>query len=166
MYSKYKIISCYSEVGKSYVGNLYPQFYTDCESSPFNYVDKSTNTEIHKGTDRVQNPNFLQEYLSYVDSVLKIGNVALISLHTEVVRELAKTHKILMVLPSKDNKAEYLERYKRRGNNPTFIKDLDECFVQYIDIALEAFENNENVTIVTLPKGKYLIDLLEGECDV
>jgi hypothetical protein len=108
-----KIICGFAGIGKSYLA-INKERFVDLESTPFQKNwDLYSDVAIH---------------------MQKNGYTPMLSCHKEL-RELLKQKgaDYVVVLPEKDHKDNYLERYRQRGNNADFIKLLDENFEKWIE---------------------------------
>lgn len=102
--------------------------------------------------------NFAKDqYEDYVDKAYKLssaGFTVFISTHQEV-RDILRREEIpfIVVIPDRDDKQEYLNRYKNRGNSQSYIDLFDKNWDKFIDgLKKENF-------VYTLPTNGYLEDL-------
>ena len=122
-----RIICGFAGIGKSTVARNNTGF-VDLESTPF-----------EKDWDR---------YVKVAEHIANNGYIVLLSCHKELREKLrSKNIDYLLVIPKKDQKAEYLQRYKNRGNTENFINLLDSNWKSFLSIL-----PNEKVLIV----GNYL----------
>jgi DNA-binding LacI/PurR family transcriptional regulator len=118
-----KIICGFAGIGKSNIARNNVGF-VDLESTPF---EKDWNRYVK-----------VAEYLS------NNGYTVLLSCHKELREELrSKSIDYLLAIPKKDKKAEYLQRYKKRGDTANFINLLDSNWESFLSVL-----PNENVLIV------------------
>lgn len=85
-------------------------------------------------------------YIEFIKETIKVFGrpnktiVAFTSSHVNVRDELIRQNlEFRIVYPSKERKDEFIERYKQRGNDVEFIKNLDEWFELWID-SIESLE--------------------------
>lgn len=143
------ILMGFPGVGKTYVKEKYKGSnklkVLDSDSSNF---DKS---------------DFPNNYIKYINEQIGKYDIIMVSTHAEV-RDAIKNSliplscPIYICYPSLDIKDEWLERLRKRGNNETFIKLIDENYYNWI----RDIEMNENALIhiqITNPNG-YLYDNL------
>lgn len=109
----HKIISGFAGVGKSYVAKNKTN-YVDLESTPFNKNwDLYADVAIH---------------------MAKNGYNVMISCHKEIRGKLKERGvEYIVYLPTKEEKYDYLKRYKNRGNNEAFLKLFEDNFDKFID---------------------------------
>lgn len=107
------LVAAFPGTGKSYYvdygeGSGYmPQgFATDSDSSKF---DKS---------------NFPENYITHIEQKIKEGYARIFISSHKKVRDALVLHNLpfILIYPAKELKDEYLERYKKRGNNEKFIE--------------------------------------------
>jgi hypothetical protein len=118
------LVAAFPGTGKSYYvdysegSGCMPQgFATDSDSSKF---DKA---------------NFPENYIGHIKQKIKEGYSRIfISTHKNV-RDALVLHNLPFVLiyPAKELKQEYLERYKKRGNNENFIELVSDNWDNWID---------------------------------
>lgn len=150
-----KVISGFPGVGKSYIFNTYAKekglVVADSDSSNFSWISKG-----------VRNPDFPNNYMAHIISLIGKVDVIMVSSHKEV-REAMKEHNIdfMIVYPDKSLKEEYLKRYKDRGNDEGFIKMIESKWDEFID----DIENENTVVRIRLDSGEYLKHALEVDLD-
>lgn len=127
------IICGFPGIGKSSISRTLPGI-VDLESTPFN-----KNWEIYVNVIEHMNKNY----------------IVLCSSHMDLRKELNKRNiNYIYVKPKKELKEEYIERYKKRGNDKKFIKQLYDNWDEYMKTL-----KNENVW--ELDSEEYLYDVLE-----
>lgn len=145
-----KIISGFPGIGKSYLFNSQPNLKVlDSDSSKFSWESKG-----------VRNKAFPNNYIQHIKSNMGVADIILVSSHT-VVRQALKDEEIeyTVIYPSISLKEEYLDRYKKRGNNDQFIKMIDTNW----EVFINEIEDDEFPNKIELKKGKFLKDILESE---
>lgn len=127
------IICGFPGIGKSSISRTLPGI-VDLESTPFN-----KNWEIYANVIEHMNKNY----------------IVLCSSHMDLRKELNKRNiNYIYVKPKKELKEEYIERYKKRGNDKKFIEQLSDNWDEYMKTL-----KNENVW--ELDSEEYLYDVLE-----
>ena len=118
---KNKIICGFAGIGKSYLAK-HKESFVDLESTPFQKNwDLYSNVAIH---------------------MQKNGYTPLLSCHKElryILKE--KNADYVVVIPRKEHKKAYIQRYKERGNDEQFIALFDKMFEVFID-EIESIEKN------------------------
>ena len=101
--------------------------------------------------------NFPNNYIKHIKDNLNKVSIILISTHEEVRKALVDNGlKFTLVYPNKDLKDEYIERYKKRGNNENFVKLLDKFWNEWI----EQLDSQECEQRIRLKSGQYLCDVI------
>lgn len=153
-----KIISGFPGVGKSYLFNNTELKVLDSDSSNFSWIK-----DLEGNNTKERNPEFPQNYIDHIKENIGKVDIILTSSH-DVVRKALKESCIdyILVYPNIRAKEEYIERYKLRGNNESFIKMINENWDKFI-IEME----NEKFPIkIELDKFEYLSDLIKyGYCN-
>jgi hypothetical protein len=113
-----KIISAFPGTGKSYYNSKYPYTTIDSDSSNFSWVkdEDGNNTKL-------RNPEFPQNYINHIKENIGKFEFIFVSSHKEV-RDALLDECIFfyLVYPSMDRKEEFIERYRKRGNDENFIQ--------------------------------------------
>lgn len=160
---KGKIICGFAGIGKTYVSSKYNRII-DLESSDFKwqYLEFETQNidkEKRKGIiEKVKNPNWPLNYVNEIITKQKEYDFVLISLDLEVRNLLKeKGYSYIVCFPSKEQKNDFLNRYKKRGNNEKFIENISLNYEKWIDDLM--LEENK----IILKSGQYLEDVLKEE---
>lgn len=128
------VICGFPGIGKSAISRTYPGV-VDLESTPF---EKDWN-----------------RYCKVISHMNKNYTV-LCSSHIDLRKELNKNNiNYIYVKPEDNLKEEYIERYKKRGNDEKFISQLEKNWDEYMAILPD-----EN--IFELREGEYLLDVLDS----
>ena len=92
--------------------------------------------------------NFPQNYINHIKENILKQDVIFISSHETVRKALAEEGiPYMLYIPDLSRKQEFLELYKLRGNNETFIQLLDKNFETFLD----SCQNDKSATaIITL----------------
>lgn len=127
------IISGFPGIGKSSICRTIPN-YTDLESTPF-----KKNWEI---------------YVDVIEHMGKNHYNVFVSSHLSLRKELQKRGlNYIFVVPEKNLKDEYIERYKKRGNSKEFIKQISDNW----DVYTSEIPGEK---VFRLPSETYLYDVL------
>ena len=85
------------------------------------------------------------------------ADIICISSHNIVRNALVeKDLPFTLVYPDRSLKEEYIKRYKDRGNNPVFVKLLENNW----NIWMDDMENQKGCDHIRLKSGQYLIDVI------
>lgn len=121
----------------------------DSDSSQFSWISS--------GMARTRNPEFPNNYIEHIKSLM--GKVAVICVSThDVVRQALKDNGIeyILVYPARSSKLVYLENYKKRGNDEAFIELMDKNWDKFID----QLEQEDGAKIkLRLIKNTYIKDI-------
>ena len=128
--------------------------------SGFPGTGKSTVMNIFKGVVDLESTPFKKNWKIYADvaeHMHKQGYTVMVSSHKEMRDELlSREAAFVVVIPKKEDKALYIERYRERGSTEEFIKLLDENFEAWIDEILE----EEGLVICELNGDEFISDLI------
>lgn len=125
------IISAFPGCGKSYCvkheQDKFKKMIVDLESSNYSWCED-------KNGVKERNSNFPKNYIDAIKENMGIANVIFVSSHKEV-REALKEAGLdyILVYPNYYQKAEYLKRYKKRGDSPNFISQIDYNWEEWIE---------------------------------
>jgi hypothetical protein len=149
---KAMVISGFPGVGKSYVfkNNNGKYKILDSDSSNFSWIEKG-----------VRNPDFPNNYIQHIKENLDKVDVIFVSSH-EVVRNALKNNNIkyTIIYPNIYLKAKYLENYRNRGNNFSFINMINENWDKFIiDIMSDTYPNK-----IELSLDQYIKDIKLCRC--
>jgi len=159
--SKEIIISGYAGTGKTTVGNKYKNIIDlDCSDYKWIYKNddiKNMENELRKGiNDRIVNPQWPYNYVKSIVENTLIYDIVLISQQKEL-RDLldSKGVNYIVCFPSLDCKDKYINRYRERGNNETFIGVQEQNYNKWVSKLLESPKDK-----IILSKDQYLDDFL------
>lgn len=124
------IISAFPGCGKSEATRMHKtseEIWLDSDSSKFHWIYAADGYKWN-------NPNFPQNYLKHIQNFSGYADVIFVSTHKEIL-ELLCEHGVPFVLvrPHRDLKDVYLQRYKERGNDDSFINLMDSKWDQFMD---------------------------------
>lgn len=109
----------------------------DLESGVYQYIltpeQKKMTAEQLKGTTREHNPEYPQNYFNAVRAAMKKYDFVLVAWNVIVQYCIPNRIKYWHVYPTPDQKDEYMERLRTRGNPQTFIDKISEQFQRCID---------------------------------
>lgn len=158
---KTRIIAGYPEIGKTYMTKVFSDV-VDLESSDYHWIyDNSVDFfdyESKKGsTNRKLNPNWPGNYITAICEAYEKNEFSyiLIAGKLEVVELLSNCHiPFTIVVPNKELKEEYKERYLKRNNTSQFISFVLSRWDNY----MEQISHYSNVFY--LNSGEYLYDVI------
>jgi len=124
-----KIISAFPGTGKSYYHNKNKDTTLDSDSSNFSWVkDENGNNTTE------QNSEFPQNYIYHIKENIGKYEFIFVSSHKEVRDALLEECIFFyLVYPDKSRKEEFIQRYKDRGNNESFIKLVESKWEDWIN---------------------------------
>ena len=133
---KAKVICSFFGTGKTYINKNYP-----------NFID----FEVHYFGNR------LDLLVKAIKDASNVYGYNVLVACTKPIIELLKENNIdfVAVLPDKEQKEEYMERYRNRNSNPEVIKGLEQEFDNYIDGVMSC-----DCYKIILEKGQYLNDVI------
>lgn len=161
------VYSVFAGLGKTTLAKQNDSFI-DLESSDFQWIGKSTEKtkEGLKGTDRVFNPKFPENYIQAIKEFLEDGKNVLISAQPKVL-DLVEKEKLPLItvypLNTEKCKRELLQRYADRGNPEPFIKLMESNFENFVTDMESRNDSVEGYYVVG--EGLYLSDLKLGMDD-
>ena len=144
------IICGFSGIGKSTAEQKHRQIM-DMESSGWHYLREN-------GFTIEKNPDFPT---NYIDSLIEFiekdeARFYLLSCHKEVREELKNRGlDYIIVLPTVEQRNEYLKRWLKRGSPIEFIKSMNDRWEDMIKSCEE-----DNVPKIYLSSGEYISDLI------
>ena len=156
LYNQYESIYKNKNLGKQ---TLICSAFPDTGKSTMykKYLDSETKI-IDSDSSNFDKKYFPENYLKHIKDNIGKVNIIFISSHKEV-RNCLKSNNLhfLLVYPDKKLKNEYIERYKIRGNNESFIKLLENNWNSWLvdceqqkgcqHIVLQSMEFIENVFV-------------------
>lgn len=149
---KTKIVAGFPGTGKSL---LFKEFgadkVADSDSSSFSWI-------IEDG-ERKRNPEFPDNYIKHIQSLMGKVNIICVSTH-DVVRNALKENNMwyILVYPDRRCKDIYLQNYKTRGNAEAFVDLMDKNWDKFLD-EVEAEELPDNSYKVRLLEHVYIKDI-------
>ena len=136
------LISAFPGTGKTYFFNNTSLDVLDSDSSTFDKND------------------FPANYIKHIKENMGKVDIILISSHEDVRYELEQSKLgYNLVYPDKELKDEYIQRYKERGNEDTFVKLLEDNWDEWQD----DMELESGCRHIVLKSGEYLTDRID-EC--
>lgn len=154
------ILSCFAGSGKTFVANELENF-VDLESSDFQWIfpkDLKLGVEERKGTvDKLPNEHFVTDYVNAIEKEHLLEKIVLIACQPQVLEELEKRKlPYSMVTPTLENKDIFIDRYKQRGNNDSFVELMDSRFELFVNSILN---NKYADNIFILEGNQFLYDI-------
>lgn len=123
-----KIISAFPGTGKTFYHSKHPETTLDSDSSNFSWILDENGSKTN-----VRNPDFPNNYIQHVKENIGKYEFIFVSSHKEVRDALIKNNIFFyLVYPSINRKNEFIQRYKDRGNTESFIKLVDDKWVEWI----------------------------------
>lgn len=130
------ILSGFPGVGKSFMFNNSNISVLDSDSSNFSWIKDSEGNNTKE-----RDPKFPKNYINHIKKNIGKVDIIMVSSH-DIVRNALKENNIsyLLFYPSIELKEEYLERYKSRGNDESFINMISSNWNKFItEIEKETF---------------------------
>ena len=111
-----KIISAFPGTGKSVYHSKHKETTLDSDSSEFSWL-------IDANGNKLRNPEFPKNYIKHIKENIGKYEIIFVSSHKEV-RDALLDECIFfyLVYPDERRKEEFIERYKARGNDESFIR--------------------------------------------
>lgn len=136
---------------------VYSAFPGCGKTTYFNTTDKNV---LDSDSSKFDKKLFPQNYIKHIET--NVGNDSvdkiLVSSHKDVRNGLTNRGiPYVLVYPERELKDEYIERYKQRGNNDSFIKLLDNNW----DIWMDEMDSQIGCYKVRLGKGQFLTDVID-----
>lgn len=126
------IIAAFPGCGKSYTVKHEAEKFNgviDSDSSNFSWIKDKNG---HNTNER--NPDFPKNYIEHIKENIGKVEVIFISSHKAVRKALEKENiNYILVYPNIFQKKDYIKRYTERGNNPAFIKNVQEHWEEWIE---------------------------------
>lgn len=144
------IISGFPGTGKSVLFNGNQNSVSDSDSSGYSWI-------INEQGEKVRNPEFPNNYIEHIKSLIGNKRVICVSTH-DSVRKALKDNGIdyILVYPDRNCKSIYIDNYKNRGNDQKFIDMMNKNWDKFIDELEE--EDGCNMKI-SLMKNTYIKDI-------
>lgn len=164
------LIMAYMGTGKTELENRYDNVI-DFDFQDYKYIyDESIRhlpLEQRKGSTnlRTENPSYPKNFLTDAIQLLNEGKVVISPFIDHVfraydssnIRSQVENLRIILVCPTRDNFAGYVERFKQRGNSDEFIARRERKFSSLVDL----FEQAENYEKIVMKPGQFLYETLE-----
>lgn len=164
------LILAYMGTGKTELENRYKNV-VDFDFQDYKYIyDESIRhlpLEQRKGSVnlRTENPNYPKNFLDDAIKLLDEGKIVVSPFIDHVFKAYdsssfksrANDTRIILICPAADNFAEYVERFKQRGNSEEFIERRKKEFPSLVDL----FEQADNYERIVMKPGQFLSEALE-----
>ena len=127
MFKETKIIAGFPGTGKSYFQRFHKvqRRISDSDSSKFSWIEVDG--------EKKRNPDFPSNYIAHIKSLIGTMDIIFVSTHKEVRDTLIQADiPFTIVYPDVSLKDTYLDRYRSRGNNASFISLLDSKFDDWV----------------------------------
>lgn len=159
---KGRIVYAYPSSGKTYLGKKYPDRVVDLGRTEYLFClteeQRKMDIEERKGKiDAPLNPEWPQ---NYIDAMLEAQEkYDIVFINQKVLKHLREQNiDYWVVIPRLNDKKEYSERMRKRGNSQEFVEKMEGNFEEYVR---GAGEDSYAEKIITLEKGQYLADILD-----
>ena len=141
---KATIISAFPGTGKSYLFRKLGSKVSDSDSSLFSKLSNGD-----------KNPDFPNNYIQHIKSLIDKKDFIFVSSHKEV-REALKANNIpfILIYPNKSLLENYIIRYTERGNENSFIDFIRKNWYNFI----EELSNETCQEKIELKKDEYISD--------
>lgn len=164
------LIMAYMGTGKTELENRYDNI-VDFDFQDYRYIyDESVRhlpLEQRKGSAnlRTNNPDYPKNFLEDAVKLLNEGKIVVSPFIDHVfrayddfdIKSKINDLRVILVCPTRDNFAEYVERFKRRGNSDEFIARREKEFSSLVDL----FEQANNYERIVMKTGQFLSEALE-----
>lgn len=164
------LIIAYMGTGKTELENRYDNI-VDFDFQDYRYIyDESVRhlpLEQRKGSAnlRTNNPDYPKNFLEDAVKLLNEGKIVVSPFIDHVfrayddfdIKSKINDLRVILVCPTRDNFAEYVERFKRRGNSDEFIARREKEFSSLVDL----FEKANNYERIVMKTGQFLSEALE-----
>lgn len=158
------VIAGFPGVGKSYATEYLKEKgvkVSDSDSSKFSWIEVVSKKPAY--TEKVRNPNFVNDYVNHIESLIKEGyDYIFTSTHEEVIKEMLKRKiEFIIVFPTLRSYGDYREIYEKRGDS---FKDF--ILNNWFDFitALEGYgEEDSGTKVIELERGNTMMDLFKED---
>jgi len=141
------VVSAFPGTGKTYSHKHDDLITLDSDSSKFSWIEKG-----------IRHPDFPNNYIEHIKKNLGRANIIFVSSHKVVRNALVDAGiKFVLVFPERSCKNEYLNRFKNRGNDESFISFIENGWNDFID----EMEQQSGCWIIRLKRGEYISNILE-----
>ena len=157
------VICGYSGIGKTTLGkkytniaeigqSLYRNIYEGIDAAS---IDREARKNIKTGVKR--NPEWPGNYVRKINELRKSHDLVLVFTDFELL-DAFRRFKIpfLIAIPTKDRKYEFIDNFKKRGQNDDFCKKASENWDEKLDALVKMNEPK-----IILKKGEFLEDYLK-----
>lgn len=146
---KTRIVSAFPGTGKTHYYNNHKDTCLDSDSSQFSWV-------VVDG-QRTRNPEFPQNYIQHIKDNIGKYEFILVSSHAEVRRSLKDNYLFYyLMFPESYDKENYMQRYRERGSDQSFIDLLNKNWNDWINSCeLESYDDCQKIHIRS---GRWLTD--------
>lgn len=145
-----RIYAGFPGVGKSYLfKNNNGMIVSDSDSTLFSWLDKDAG---------VRHPEFPNNYIKHIQSLIGKVDIILVSTHSVVLKALrASGINFTVVYPDRSLKEDYKVRYQERGSDEAFVNLIYKMWDSFID----DIESTEAPKIKLTNSNQNLTDVLE-----
>lgn len=152
------VISAFPGVGKSYIAQSSGGGILDSDSSQFSWLRDKNGNKILDGKGKpVRDPHFLDNYMQHIKDNIDDADIIFVSSHDNVRKALNDNNiKHCIVFPDDSMRDEMLKRYKKRGNDTSFIEMMKTNWDNFIN----GMKQDPCPNKVVLKSGQYLSDVM------
>lgn len=146
-----KVIAAFPGTGKSYFASLADQRTNVAD------LDSGDYTLGYDSDGKVRNPNFPSNYLLAIKKRIGKVDVLFVGCQPEVLAVLRKENiPFTLVYPERGLKAQYVDRFRGRNNQQSFIDLLSKNW----DLFLDFLEDQKGCEHIVLGTGQYIGDVV------
>lgn len=139
---------------KNRKGALLISAFPGCGKSHF-YNSNKDLLILDSDSSTFDKEHFPQNYMDHIRENMNTADIILISSHKEVRDALLENEfDFTLIYPSMELKEEYLNRYKERGNDDSFVELLDNNWENWIS----EIESESGYKKMKLNEGEFLSD--------
>ena len=159
------ILAAYAGTGKSEFCKRYPSEAIDMICMPYKYInfyevanEISEKEDIKANMNLILRPNWENDYYEELKRLNNENPTKLIIVPTikSIMRRLKEDDiSYMVVIPTRDCKEEYRQRYINRGNNQSFL----DVFIERWDVMLDGLDCLGGV-VMEIGEGQYLTDVI------
>lgn len=138
------IIAAFPGAGKTTIEQQYPDTFKDTPTEDL--------VELYGWT-----PLYFEEFADRVAEVVQSGKIAFMLPVTDVMdRLIGLGYQVKCYVPNQSDKEEYMDRYKERGSDESFLKRIDSSWDWWLH---QIHTGGYDVTV--LKPGQYLSDVID-----
>lgn len=152
------VVYGFPAIGKTTVCKKYENFI-DLESSDYQWKfseeQLKMTAEERKGLDKVKNPDWPYNYFYAIEKARKNYDYIFVAF-AGIEYCLKEKISYMRIFPTLDQKEDYIQRMRNRGNSEAFVEKMSANFENFIN----GCKNDKNSINIEMQKGEYLEDCL------